>query len=46
MLKWEEVYLHQYQTFEEAQSLLQTLLKGICTAKRLQSPLDYLSQCV
>ncbi len=40
-LKWEEVYLHQYQTFEEAQARLQTFLEDVYNAKRLHSSLDY-----
>ena len=37
---WEEVYLHQYQTFEEAQASLQTFLEDVYNAKRLHSSLD------
>ena len=37
----EEVYLHQYQTFEEAQARLQTFLEDVYNAKRLHSSLDY-----
>ena len=40
-LKWEEVYLRQYQTFEEAQARLQTFLEDVYHAKRLHSSLDY-----
>jgi putative transposase len=40
-LKWEEVYLHNYQTFEEAQARLQTFLEDVYNAKRLHSSLDY-----
>jgi putative transposase len=40
-LKYEEVYLHQYRTFEEAQSSLQTFLEDVYNAKRLHSSLDY-----
>jgi transposase InsO family protein len=40
-LKWEEVYLHQYQTFEEAQARLQTFLEDVYNAKRLHSSIDY-----
>ena len=40
-LKWEEVYLHQYQTFEEAQARLKTFLEEVYNAKRLHSSLDY-----
>jgi transposase InsO family protein len=38
----EEVYLHQYQTFEEAQARLQSFLEDVYNAKRLHSSLDYL----
>ena len=41
-LKCEEVYLHRYQTFEEAQARLQTFLEDVYNAKRLHSSLDYL----
>jgi putative transposase len=40
-LKCEEVYLHQYRTFEEAQEHLRTFLEDVSTAKRLHSSLDY-----
>jgi integrase-like protein len=40
-VKWEEVYLHQYQTFEEAQASLQTFLEDVYNAKRLHSSLEY-----
>ncbi|MGZ3647382.1 MAG: integrase core domain-containing protein [Ktedonobacteraceae bacterium] len=40
-VKWEEVYLHQYQTFGEAQTRLQTFLEDVYNAKRLHSSLDY-----
>lgn len=36
----EEVYVHQYQTFEEAQTRLQTFLEDVYTAKRLHSSLN------
>jgi hypothetical protein len=32
-LKWEEVYLHQYQPFDEAQACLQTFLEDVYNAK-------------
>jgi putative transposase len=35
--KCEEVYVHQYQTFEEAQASLQTILEDVYNAKRLLS---------
>ena len=41
-LKYEEVYLHQYRTFEEAQTSLQTFLEDVYNAKRLHSSLDYM----
>ena len=40
-MKWEEVYLHQYGTFEEARARLQTFLEDVYNAKRLHSSLDY-----
>ena len=40
-VKWEEIYLHHYRTFEETQTLLPTFLEDVYNAKRLQSPLDY-----
>jgi transposase InsO family protein len=40
-VKCEEVYLHQYRTFEEAQASLQTFLEDVYNAKRLHSSLDY-----
>ena len=40
-LKGEEVYVHRYQTFEEAQAHLQTFLGEVYNAKRLHSSLDY-----
>ncbi len=40
-LKCEEVYVHQYQTFEEAHARLQTFLEDVSHAKRLHSSLDY-----
>jgi transposase InsO family protein len=40
-VKWEEVYLNQYRTFEEAQASLQTFLEDVYNAKRLHSSLDY-----
>jgi putative transposase len=40
-VKYEEVYVHKYQTFEEAQAHLQTFLEDVYNAKRLHSSLDY-----
>jgi len=40
-VKCEEVYVHKYQTFEEAQVHLQTFLEDVYNAKRLHSSLDY-----
>jgi putative transposase len=40
-VNWEEVYLHQYRTLDEAQARLQTFLEDVYTAKRLHSFLDY-----
>ena len=40
-IKCEEVYLHQYQTFEEAQARLQVFLEDVYHAKRLHSSLNY-----
>jgi len=40
-LKCEEVYLHHYQTFEEAQARLQTFLEDVYNTKRLHSSLAY-----
>jgi transposase InsO family protein len=37
----EEVYLHQYRTFEEAQARLQTFLEEVYHPKRLHSSLEY-----
>jgi putative transposase len=40
-VKCGEVYLHHYQTFEEAQARLQTFLEDVYNAKRLHSSLAY-----
>ena len=40
-VKYEEVYLHQYQTFEETHTRLQTFLEDLYNTKRLHSSLDY-----
>jgi hypothetical protein len=34
-IKCEEVYVHHYQTFEEAQARLQAFLEDVYNAKRL-----------
>jgi putative transposase len=39
-VKGEEVYLHQYRTFEEVQASLQMFLEDVYNAKRLHSSLD------
>ncbi len=39
-VKCEEVYVHHYRTFEEAQESLQTFLEDVYNAKRLHSSLD------
>ncbi len=39
-VKYEEVYVHRSQTFEEAQAHLQTFLEEVYNAKRLHSSLD------
>jgi putative transposase len=36
-VKCEEVYVHHYRTFEEAQAHLQTFLEDVYNAKRLHS---------
>ena len=41
-VKCEVVYVHQYQTFEEAQASLQTFLEDVYNAKRLLLSLDYI----
>jgi putative transposase len=41
-LKWEEVYMHQYRTFDEAQARLKTFLEDVYNAKRLHSSLEYM----
>ena len=41
-LKQEEVYLKQYQTFEEAQANIGQFIEDVYTTKRLQSSLGYL----
>ena len=40
-VKYEEVYVHRNQTFEEAQAHLQTFLEDVYNTKRLHSSLDY-----
>ena len=41
-LKQEEVYLKQYQTFEEAQANIGQFLEDVYNTKRLHSSLGYL----
>ena len=41
-LKQEEVYLKQYQTFEEAETNIGQFIEDVYTTKRLQSSLGYL----
>jgi putative transposase len=41
-VKYEEIYMHQYRTFEEAQARLQTFLEDVYNTKRLHSSLGYL----
>ena len=36
-VKYEEVYVHQYHTFEEAHAHLQTFLEDVYNTKRLHS---------
>jgi putative transposase len=40
-MKYEEVNVHHYQTFEEAQARLQTFLEDVYNSKCLHSSLDY-----
>lgn len=40
-IKCEEVYVHQYHTFEEAQACLQSFLEDVYTTKRLHLSLVY-----
>lgn len=40
-VKYEEVYVQQYQTFEEAQAHLQPFLEDVYNTKRLHSSLGY-----
>lgn len=40
-VKYEEVYVQKYQTFEEAQAHLQAFLEDVYNAKRLHSSLGY-----
>ena len=40
-VKYEEVYVQQYQTFEEAQAYLQPFLEDVYNTKRLHSSLGY-----
>lgn len=41
-LKYEEVYLKQYRTFEEAERNLRQFIEDVYNTKRLHSSLDYL----
>ncbi len=41
MLKQEEVYLKQYQIFEEAQANIGQFIEDVFTTKRLHSSLGY-----
>ncbi len=41
-VNYEEVYVRQYHSFEEAQARLQTFLEEVYNAKRLHSSLDSL----
>jgi putative transposase len=41
-LKYEEVYLKHYRTFEEAESNLRRFIEDVYNTKRLHSSLDYL----
>jgi putative transposase len=41
-LKWEEVYLQDYQTFQEAQANLKHFIEAVYNRKRLHSSLGYL----
>ena len=40
-MRQREVYLHHYQTFEEAQARLQTFLEDVDNAKHLHSSFGY-----
>jgi putative transposase len=41
VMRQREVYLHHYQTFEEAQARLQTFLEDVDNAKHLHSSFGY-----
>ena len=42
-LKYEEVYLNEYETFEDAQKNLKKFLEVVYNKKRLHSSLKYLT---
>ena len=42
-LKWEEVYLNEYETYGDALDNIGTFIEEIYNRKRLHSPLEYRS---
>ena len=42
-LKREEVYLKQYQTFQEAEDNIREFIEGVYNTKRLHASLGYMS---